>query len=91
MIQPEQIAPAQRFGARPQLVGRHAADARRGEQRADARAGVRRRHDAALLERPHHADVREALHAAAAEDEGDAAMAIGGRLIQAATGVRGSK
>jgi hypothetical protein len=72
VIDPEQVAPAQRFGAPRERVRRHATDPCRRQHGADARAGIQRRHDTALLERFHHADVREAFHAAPAKDEGNA-------------------
>ena len=72
VVDAEQVALAQRLGARGELLDRRAADVRRADQRADARAGEDLGDDVALRQRAQHADVREPLEATAAEDERDA-------------------
>jgi hypothetical protein len=69
MIDSEQVAPAERLGARRKLIDRHAADTGGGQHGPNAGSRIQRRLNAALVESLHDSDVREALHAAAAEDE----------------------
>ena len=72
MVDPEQVALAQRFSPSLELVDRRAAEVGGGDQRADARTGVEVGDDAALLERPEDTDVGKTLESTAAEHQRDA-------------------
>ena len=72
VIEPEQVALADRFGASLEVVDGSAAQICRGDQCPDARARIDVGDDVALLQRAQHSDVRKPLETTSAEDQRDA-------------------